>query len=84
LSDLIDVLTKKVENSLLTLFLIISTKICIYLIIRMNVVGCSTMLIGVLPYMEDTDMTKSQTAAAKLKNMDVVLSLKMRQHSTKW
>ena len=46
--------------------------------------GYSSMLIGVLPYMEDTDMTKSQIAAAKLKNMDVALSLKMRQHSTKW
>ena len=42
------------------------------------------MLTGVLPYMEETDMTKSQIAAAKLKNMHVVLSLKMRQHSTKW
>ena len=42
------------------------------------------MLTGVLPYMEGTDMTKSQIAAAKQKNMLVVLSLKMKQHSTKW
>ena len=41
------------------------------------------MPIGVLLYTEDADMTESLIPAAKNINMDVALSLVMRQHSTK-
>ncbi len=41
------------------------------------------MLIGETLYMEDADMTEYQIAAAKKKNMDVVLSLAMKKYLTK-
>ena len=45
--------------------------------------GYLPMLTGVLRCMEDTDMIECQIAAAKSRNMGVVLSLLMRQHLTK-
>lgn len=47
-----------------------------------NAAEYTAMLTGVLPFMEDIDMTKSQIAAVKKRNINVVLRLKIWAIST--